>query len=85
MSMLEPSLKDLSELKGRMLSLVVEMEEHKTNTKNTSEFKALKQEFTMMRDTMASDLTVLERTIPNHKEVKGRLMELDGSLLEAKD
>eukprot|EP00975_Prorocentrum_lima_P051948 10878771-Prorocentrum_lima.AAC.1 len=46
------------------------------------EFKALKQDFTMMKDTMASDLTVLEGTIPNIKEVEGILMELDGSLLD---
>eukprot|EP00975_Prorocentrum_lima_P006106 1317515-Prorocentrum_lima.AAC.1 len=74
------------------------MEEHKTNlqflierkkdgsdgelVKLMQEFKALKQDFTMMEDTMASDLTVLERTIPNLEEVEGRLMELDGSLLE---
>eukprot|EP00975_Prorocentrum_lima_P021272 4479713-Prorocentrum_lima.AAC.1 len=46
------------------------------------EFKALKQYFTMMKDSMASDLSVLEGTLPNAKEVEGRLMELDGPLLE---
>eukprot|EP00975_Prorocentrum_lima_P064754 12899448-Prorocentrum_lima.AAC.1 len=46
------------------------------------EFKALKQEFTLMKDTMASDLSVLEGAIPNANEVEGRLMELDGYLQE---
>eukprot|EP00975_Prorocentrum_lima_P018235 3843116-Prorocentrum_lima.AAC.1 len=46
------------------------------------EFKAVKQDFTMMKDTMASVMSVLEGTIPNTKEVEGRLMELDGSLQE---
>eukprot|EP00975_Prorocentrum_lima_P029498 6192935-Prorocentrum_lima.AAC.1 len=31
MSMLEPPLKDLKELKGRSLSLAIEVEEHKKN------------------------------------------------------
>eukprot|EP00975_Prorocentrum_lima_P058419 12256788-Prorocentrum_lima.AAC.1 len=32
------------------------------------ELNALKQDFAMMMDTMASDLSVLEGTIPNAKE-----------------
>eukprot|EP00975_Prorocentrum_lima_P063713 12893208-Prorocentrum_lima.AAC.1 len=42
----------------------------------------LKQDITMMKDTLASDLTALEGTIPNGQEIEGRLMEVDGSMLE---
>eukprot|EP00975_Prorocentrum_lima_P037971 7988796-Prorocentrum_lima.AAC.1 len=36
----------------------------------------------MMRDTMASEMTVLEGTIPNAKEVEAMLVDIDGSLME---
>eukprot|EP00975_Prorocentrum_lima_P066951 12912110-Prorocentrum_lima.AAC.1 len=70
--MLEPWLKDLSGMKVRVLSMALEMEEHKKHlhflveerkkvgydgelVKVMQEFTALKQHFTMMKDTMASD------------------------------
>eukprot|EP00975_Prorocentrum_lima_P046171 9656958-Prorocentrum_lima.AAC.1 len=42
----------------------------------------LKQDITQMKDTFASDMTALEGTLPNGREIEGRLMELDGSMLE---
>eukprot|EP00975_Prorocentrum_lima_P050016 10472336-Prorocentrum_lima.AAC.1 len=38
-----------------------------------------------MKDNMASEITVLEGTIPNAKEVEARLMEIDGSLMKIND
>eukprot|EP00975_Prorocentrum_lima_P047229 9876507-Prorocentrum_lima.AAC.1 len=49
--------------------------------KITTDLRALQQDFTMTKDNMASELTVLEETIPNTKEVEARLMNTDGSLL----
>eukprot|EP00975_Prorocentrum_lima_P010811 2296764-Prorocentrum_lima.AAC.1 len=83
--MLEPSLKDLAELKGRSSSLAIEVEEHNNYlqflieerkkggsdgdvVKLIQEFRALMQYFTMMKDSMASEMTVLEGTTPNAKE-----------------
>eukprot|EP00975_Prorocentrum_lima_P071244 12936577-Prorocentrum_lima.AAC.1 len=48
------------------------------------EAKLLKQDITMLKDTLASDMTALEATIPNGREIEGRLVELDESLLEIK-
>eukprot|EP00975_Prorocentrum_lima_P011467 2438939-Prorocentrum_lima.AAC.1 len=45
------------------------------------ELRALQQDFTNMEDNMASELTVLEGTIPNAKEVEPKLMDIDGSLM----
>eukprot|EP00975_Prorocentrum_lima_P013995 2972875-Prorocentrum_lima.AAC.1 len=92
MSMLEPSLNDLAELKGRSSSLVIEVEEHKNNlqflieerkkcgsdggvVKLIQELRALQQDFTMMRGNMASEMTVLEGTIPNAKEIEARTID----------
>eukprot|EP00975_Prorocentrum_lima_P005847 1266438-Prorocentrum_lima.AAC.1 len=46
------------------------------------EVKLLKQDITMLKDILASDMTALEATIPHGREIEGRLMELDESLLE---
>eukprot|EP00975_Prorocentrum_lima_P044112 9249883-Prorocentrum_lima.AAC.1 len=46
--------------------------------KAIQEVKMLKQGITMMKDTLASDLTALEGTMPHGQEIEGRLMELDG-------
>eukprot|EP00975_Prorocentrum_lima_P066019 12906840-Prorocentrum_lima.AAC.1 len=35
-----------------------------------------------MKNTLASDMTTLEGTIPNGRDIEERLMELDGSILE---
>eukprot|EP00975_Prorocentrum_lima_P046650 9749407-Prorocentrum_lima.AAC.1 len=48
------------------------------------EVKLLKQDITLLKDTLASDMTVLESTIPSGKKIEGRLKELDNSLLEIK-
>eukprot|EP00975_Prorocentrum_lima_P027989 5886010-Prorocentrum_lima.AAC.1 len=52
-------------------------------TTTIKEVKLLKQDITMMKDTLASDMTALEGTTPNRREIERMLlMELDESLLE---
>eukprot|EP00975_Prorocentrum_lima_P038893 8169132-Prorocentrum_lima.AAC.1 len=43
------------------------------------EVKLLKQDITLLKDTLASGMTVLEATIPNGRKIEGRLTELDKS------
>eukprot|EP00975_Prorocentrum_lima_P009281 1975652-Prorocentrum_lima.AAC.1 len=48
------------------------------------EVKLRKQGITQMKDTLASDMTMLESTNPNGEKIEGRLKKLDTSLLESK-
>eukprot|EP00975_Prorocentrum_lima_P057176 11994613-Prorocentrum_lima.AAC.1 len=49
-----------------------------------NEVKLLKQDITQMKDTLASDMTMLESTIPNGEKIERILKQLDTSLLEIK-
>eukprot|EP00975_Prorocentrum_lima_P015564 3297189-Prorocentrum_lima.AAC.1 len=46
------------------------------------DLRVLQQDFSLPRDTLTSEVPLLEGTIPNAKEVEARLMSIDGSLAE---